>query len=81
MPKFPPKLLPGFPDAFTAKRETAFPGGLRHRWKDDRGMIYEWDYQHGHVEVYDPRGSHQGAFGADDGRFLSGTDRTRRVEP
>ena len=80
-PIFPPKFLAGFPNAYPTKRKTAFAGGLRHRWKDGRGLIYEWDYQHGHVEVYDHRGVHQGAFAADDGRFVSGADRTRRVEP
>ena len=32
-------------------------GGLRQRWKSRSGTIYEWDYQQGRVEVYDPTGS------------------------
>ncbi len=34
-----------------------FSGGLRRRWRDPDGVIYEWDYQHGTVEVYDARAS------------------------
>lgn len=52
----PPKTLPAFPDAK--------PNGQRNgrkQWKDPNGTIYEWDGQHGEVEVYDKRGKHQGA--------------------
>lgn len=80
MTVFPPSTLPGFPDATRAKRKTTFRGGLRARWKDDNA-IYEWDYQHGHVEVYDARGNHRGAYDADTGQMVSGADSTRRIEP
>lgn len=32
----------------------------RKRWKDDKGNIYEWDYQHGAVEKYNKNGTHLG---------------------
>ncbi|WP_366944575.1 colicin E3/pyocin S6 family cytotoxin [Methylobacterium sp.] len=56
-------------------------GGLRARWKDDDGTIYEWDHQHGHVERYDPRGNHLGGYDAEDGRLVSEAVNTRRVKP
>ena len=41
--------LPGTPDAKPVKRKTSIQGGggLRKRWKDANGNIYEWDSQHG----------------------------------
>ncbi len=53
---------------------------MRTRWKDD-DWIYEWDYQHGHVERYDSRGNHVGGFDADSGDLVSEAISTRRVEP
>jgi hypothetical protein len=44
------------------------------------GRIIEWDYQHGHFEVYDHRGKHLG-FDADTGRPIKDPDITRHVEP
>ena len=44
-------------------------------------MILEWDYQHGHVEMYDARGKHLGGHDAVTGRKLSEADNTRRVSP
>jgi filamentous hemagglutinin len=49
---------------------TGFPGlkevrgvGGRPRWVDSKGKIYEWDKQHGAVEVYDKTGKkHLGEF-------------------
>ena len=77
----PPKMLSGFPGAWRVKAKTPFPGGLRARWKDGNGMIYEWDYQHGHVEMYDPRGNHRGAYSASSGQKVSEADSTRHVSP
>ena len=58
------------------------PGaGMRQRWKDEDGTIFEWDYQHGHLEVFDRRGKHLGGFDPDTGRQLSRAVATRRVEP
>ncbi|WP_409568456.1 colicin E3/pyocin S6 family cytotoxin [Methylobacterium sp. J-072] len=78
----PPRNLPGFPDAVRVKPKTARPGGgLRMRWKDASGAIYEWDYQHGHVEKYDARGSHLGGYDPVTGWRIARADGTRRVEP
>ncbi len=51
-----PRMLPAFPNARPAPGKTRYPGGIRRRWKDSDGNIYEWDYQHGRVEKYDKRG-------------------------
>ncbi|WP_409566327.1 colicin E3/pyocin S6 family cytotoxin [Methylobacterium sp. J-070] len=78
----PPRSVPGFPDAVRVRPKTSRSGGgLRVRWKDANGGIYEWDCQHGHVEKYDARGSHLGAFDAVTGEPVSRADSTRRVEP
>lgn len=77
-----PRSLPAFPNAKKATSKTLFPGGgLRKRWKDDDGAIYEWDYAHGAVEKYDSRGHHQGEFDPDDGRQLKPASPSRRIEP
>src|SRR5690348_15791985 len=56
----PPRTLRAFPDAQRAKPKTPRPGGgLRCRWKDSARQIYEWDYQHGRVELY-AQGNHLG---------------------
>ena len=77
----PPDNLKGFPSAVWAKPKTPRKGGgLRRRWKDEDGNIYEWDYLHGHVERYDGRGNHQGGFDADSGERVSEAVSTRHVE-
>ncbi|KAA5837265.1 colicin E3/pyocin S6 family cytotoxin [Saccharopolyspora hirsuta] len=83
----PPKgrSLPGFPDTqrVTPKTPVQGGGGLRPRWKDRKGNIYEWDYQHGEVEVYNKRGKHQGAFDPETGQPIEGKGPVpgREVEP
>ncbi|WP_095188948.1 S-type pyocin domain-containing protein [Pseudomonas sp. Irchel 3E19] len=52
----PPKLLPAFPDALPVRKK-----GHRRRWESKK-RIYEWDYQHGAVEVYNWEGDHLGEF-------------------
>ena len=37
-------------------------GGLRPRGKDKDGNIFEWDSQHGEMEIYDKQGKHQGSY-------------------
>lgn len=56
----PPDTLEAFPNAERVPPKTGYGGGkLRRRWKDsDSGRLYEWDYLHGRVEVYDKRGKH-----------------------
>ena len=54
MPYIPaPGELSGVPDARRVE-----PKNRRRRWVDRRGRIFEWDYQHGTVKVYDRRGRH-----------------------
>jgi hypothetical protein len=80
-PVIPPKTLSGFPEAKRAKAKTPRPGGLRKRWKDPDGAIYEWDYRHGTVEVYDRYGRHIGEFDPETGKRISDADPSRSVEP
>lgn len=77
-----PRTLPAFSKATKAASKTPIRGGgLRKRWKDDDGTIYEWDYAHGTVEKYDSRGHHQGEFDPDSGKQLKPAAPSRRVEP
>lgn len=84
-PKMPPpnKQLSAFPGAKPAKKKTAVQGGgkLRERWKDEKGNIYEWDYENGTVEKYDKKGNHQGEFDPSDGRQTKPRKPGRNVEP
>ncbi|WP_052729965.1 colicin E3/pyocin S6 family cytotoxin [Photobacterium halotolerans] len=74
--------LPAFPDAVKAKKKTAVKGGgkLRERWKDKKGRIYEWDSQHGKVEVYIKNGKHLGEFDHITGEQTKVADPSREVE-
>jgi Cytotoxic len=77
-----PRTLPAFPKAAKVLSKTPIRGGgLRKRWKDDDGTIYEWDYAHGTVEKYDSRGHHQGEFDPHNGKQLKPALPFRRVEP
>ncbi|MDA2811048.1 colicin E3/pyocin S6 family cytotoxin [Nocardiopsis sp. RSe5-2] len=78
-----PSSLSAFPNAKKAKAKTSVQGGgkKRARWKDDKGNIYEWDYQHGTVEKYNKRGKHQGEYDATTGEQTKPPDSTRSVEP
>ena len=64
-----PDLLPAFPDAISVRPKSTVQGGgkKRDRWKDRKGRIYEWDFQHGAVEIYDRQGKHLGEFNPDTG--------------
>lgn len=82
----PPKgnpALPAFPDAKKAQAKTPVKGGgkLRNRWKDSSGRIYEWDSQHGTVEMYDRSGrNHLGEFNHVTGEQTKPADPSRKVE-
>jgi len=78
----PPSLLPAFPDAKTAPSKTFVRGGgiKRRRWKDPAGRIYEWDSQHGAVELYTKQGKHLGEYDPITGEQTKPADPTRRVE-
>lgn len=80
----PPRRLPAFPDAIPVKPKTPVQGGggLRPRWRDAKGRIYEWDKRHGTVEVYDKTGKrHRGEFDPESGKRLAPANPRRRVEP
>jgi hypothetical protein len=80
----PPRRLPAFPDALPVKPKTPVQGGggLRPRWRDAKGRIYEWDKRHGTVEVYDKTGKrHRGEFDPVSGKRLGPGDPRRKVEP
>jgi len=72
---------PAFPSAVRSKPKTPFSGGMRVRWKDDQGRIYEWDYRHGGVEAYDPRGRHLGEFDPNTGLRTKPPDPARTIQP
>jgi hypothetical protein len=78
-----PKGLTAFPDATKATRKTPIKGGggLRKRWKTPNGKIFEWDSQHGTVEMYDKRGRHLGEYDPTTGEQTKPADNTRKVEP
>lgn len=78
-----PQDLEAFPGAERVRRKTPVKGGggLRPRWKDGDGIIYEWDSQHGAVEKYNPRGKHLGEFDPETGEQTKPADKTRNVEP
>ncbi|MGI9004027.1 MAG: colicin E3/pyocin S6 family cytotoxin [Pseudonocardia sp.] len=78
-----PKNLPAFPDAQRVKPKTPVQGGggLRPRWKDPEGKIYEWDRQHGAVEVYNKKGRHVGEFDPNTGEQTKPANPRRRVDP
>jgi len=76
-----PRSLPAFPTAKRVRPKTPYGGGLRARWVDGDGTIYEWDSQHGKVEKYDRRGRHLGEFDPVTGQQTKPADPTRRVQP
>ena len=78
----PPLILNAFPDAKRVRGKTPrADGGLRNRWKSPSGMIYEWDYRHGRVEVYDRRGRHLEEFDPDTGEQTKPANPVYQVEP
>ena len=77
----PPSIPPAFSHLQPARRKTRHGSLIRKRWVDAQGNIYEWDYQHGTVEMYDPRGRHVGEFDPLDGHQVKPADPMRRVEP
>ena len=77
----PPKSLPAHPNARRVKPKTGNGAGKRRRWQAEDGTIYEWDSQHGTVEVYDKRGHHQGEIDPNTGATTKEAIPGRRVEP
>jgi hypothetical protein len=79
----PPADLPGVPGVERVRPKTPVRGGggLRRRWKDQGGNIYEWDSQHGRLEKYNGNGRHLGEFDPYTGEQMNPADPNRRVEP
>ncbi|EJM71520.1 putative cytotoxic protein [Pseudomonas sp. GM50] len=79
----PKGVLPAFPDLVRGRSKTSVQGGggLRPRWFDRVGNIYEWDRQHGALEKYTKRGKHLGEFDHVTGEQTKSADKTREVEP
>lgn len=61
----------------------AHGGSKRQRWKDRKGQIYEFDYQHGGVEKYNKTGKkHLGEYDPLTGKQTKGPDKDKKpVEP
>jgi hypothetical protein len=77
-----PSSFPAFPGLKRATPKTPKKGGgLRDRWKDEDGTIYEWDSQHGALEKYNKRGKHLGEFNPQTGAQTKPANKTRKVEP
>lgn len=77
----PPKTPQCLPDVRLVRPKTAYPGGLRRRWKGPKGEIYEWDYQHGAVEQYTASGKHLGQLDPETGKLMKGPNPSRSIEP
>ena len=77
-----PNSLTAFPEAKSAPMKTSVRGGgkKRRRWKDLSGKIYEWDSQHGKVELYTKQGKHLGEYDPRNGEQTKPADPKRRVE-
>lgn len=72
----PPKTLPGFPGSLKVPAK-----GRRATWKLTDGKIAEWDYQHGKVEVYNPRGNqHLGEFDPETGEQTGPPEPGRKAQ-
>ncbi|MCM2263855.1 MAG: colicin E3/pyocin S6 family cytotoxin [Desulfuromonadales bacterium] len=79
----PPKEIEGIPDLSPTKPKTPVQGGggLRKRWKDNDGNIYEWDRQHGTLEKYNKKGKHLGEYNPKTGEQTKKPNKSRKVEP
>ncbi|CAI8769496.1 Toxin [Pseudomonas sp. IT-P44] len=77
-----PDSLAAFPDLKSAPSKTYVRGGggKRRRWKDSSGRIYEWDSQHGKVELYTKQGKHLGEYDPLTGEQTKPADPKRSVE-
>ncbi len=74
-----PKVLPGFPEAKKAQGKTPYAGGIRQRWTLPKGIILEWDSQHGELEMYDKKGNHLGAFNHNTGEQIKPKNNDRKI--
>lgn len=79
----PPKDIEGISGLERAKPKTPVQGGggLRKRWKDKEGNIYEWDSENGTLEKYNKKGKHLGEFNPKNGKQTKDPNKQRKVEP
>ncbi|WP_339511455.1 S-type pyocin domain-containing protein [Pseudomonas sp. RL_15y_Pfl2_60] len=77
-----PGELKAFPNAVLSPSKTFVKGGgqKRKRWKEKTGRIFEWDYQHGTVEMYDKQGKHLGEYNPETGEQTKPANPKRKVE-
>lgn len=76
-----PHELPGFPNARPVAGKTPNGSGkLRRRWKDERGIILEWDSKKGEIEKYTKTGKHLGAFNPITGEQKKGPTKGRSIK-
>ncbi len=66
---------------FLEKLERTKPKTNRSRWIDEKGRIYEWDSQHGELEVYNGRGQHIGVRDPETGEWIKPAKPGRGTEP
>nr|WP_246620043.1 colicin E3/pyocin S6 family cytotoxin [Streptomyces corallincola] len=76
------KDLSAFPNVrrATPKKSVQGGGGLRKRWVDPKGNIFEWDSQHGTVEKYNKNGKHVGEDDPETGEQTKPANPGRKVE-
>ncbi|GGP62244.1 hypothetical protein GCM10009347_30490 [Shewanella algicola] len=77
-----PKEIPGISGLNRVKSKTPIQGGggLRERWKDKKGKIYEWDSRHGELEMYNKSGKHLGSFDPQTGKQLGDAIKSRNIK-
>lgn len=77
-----PDNLKAFANTKKVSGKTFVNGGkLRPRWKDEKGNLFEWDFQHGKVEKYNKRGIHLGEFDPNTGVQTKNANPSGRIEP
>ncbi len=79
----PPASFAAFPDLVRARPKTPVQGGggLRRRWTDEKARVFEWDSQHGKLEMYTSKGKHVGEYDGTTGERTKPPDPTRSIEP
>ena len=71
----PPNTLPAFPNAMRIR-----PKGSRVRWRDDHGVLLEWDSEAGMLAMYGLHGWHLGDFDHVRGENLKLAEPGRRID-
>ena len=77
----PPDRLQGIPSAERVRPKSAVAARRRAQWVDNDGNIYEWDYQHGDLEAFNPARPTYWVIDPRTGRRIKKAVPGRRVEP